>query len=168
MFFKPKFCCNCGEKINRTEWRPWTSRRFCDLCETEFKGEQLFLTAGAGACILIGVLGMAGLFSGKAPDNEIGVSSQPTRFRQESMNGSGSAAMKSPSPLPAENTDTSAEQKAAEPMASPLPETKKQPARTPVSSDRPAYFCGATTKKGTPCSRRVKAKGLRCWQHDGD
>ncbi|HEX9961513.1 MAG TPA: hypothetical protein VGB00_11305, partial [Pyrinomonadaceae bacterium] len=28
------------------------------------------------------------------------------------------------------------------------------------------YFCGAPTKKGTPCSRRVKGGG-RCWQHAG-
>jgi hypothetical protein len=30
----------------------------------------------------------------------------------------------------------------------------------------PVYFCGAETKKGTPCSRRVKGGG-RCWQHEG-
>lgn len=29
-----------------------------------------------------------------------------------------------------------------------------------------AYICGARTKKGTPCSRRVHAPG-RCWQHKG-
>ncbi|MEQ1764043.1 MAG: hypothetical protein ABL984_12975 [Pyrinomonadaceae bacterium] len=29
------------------------------------------------------------------------------------------------------------------------------------------YFCGALTKRGTPCSRKVKAKGLRCFQHEG-
>ena len=28
------------------------------------------------------------------------------------------------------------------------------------------YFCGAQTKKGTPCTRRVKGGG-RCWQHQG-
>lgn len=34
-------------------------------------------------------------------------------------------------------------------------------------SEPPAlYFCGAITKKGTPCSRRVKSPG-RCWQHIG-
>lgn len=34
------------------------------------------------------------------------------------------------------------------------------------SSTEPVYFCGALTKKGTPCTRRVKTKG-RCWQHKG-
>ncbi|HEY2866891.1 MAG TPA: hypothetical protein VGJ02_07355 [Pyrinomonadaceae bacterium] len=29
------------------------------------------------------------------------------------------------------------------------------------------YYCGAATKKGTPCTRRVKRAGERCWQHQG-
>jgi hypothetical protein len=29
------------------------------------------------------------------------------------------------------------------------------------------YFCGYPTKKGTPCSRKVREKGARCYQHDG-
>jgi hypothetical protein len=28
------------------------------------------------------------------------------------------------------------------------------------------YLCGARTKKGTPCSRRVHGP-VRCWQHKG-
>jgi methyl coenzyme M reductase subunit C len=28
------------------------------------------------------------------------------------------------------------------------------------------YMCGARTKKGTPCSRRVHGP-VRCWQHKG-
>ena len=28
------------------------------------------------------------------------------------------------------------------------------------------YICGARTKKGTPCSRRVHGQ-VRCWQHKG-
>lgn len=27
--------------------------------------------------------------------------------------------------------------------------------------------CGAITKKGTPCTRRVAEGKDRCWQHDG-
>jgi hypothetical protein len=29
------------------------------------------------------------------------------------------------------------------------------------------YICGARTKKGTPCSRRVSG-AVRCWQHKGE
>lgn len=30
---------------------------------------------------------------------------------------------------------------------------------------KPAIYCGAITKKGTACKRRVKKAGDRCWQH---
>jgi hypothetical protein len=35
-----------------------------------------------------------------------------------------------------------------------------------VTSDEDVYLCGARTKKGTPCSRRVQ-RPVRCWQHKG-
>ena len=35
-----------------------------------------------------------------------------------------------------------------------------------VSSDE-VYICGARTRKGTPCRRRVHAAGDRCFQHKG-
>jgi hypothetical protein len=30
---------------------------------------------------------------------------------------------------------------------------------------KPPIYCGAMTKKGTACKRRVKNAGERCWQH---
>ena len=39
-----------------------------------------------------------------------------------------------------------------------------QPAPSIVTED--TYLCGARTKKGTPCSRRVHGP-VRCWQHKG-
>ena len=39
-----------------------------------------------------------------------------------------------------------------------------QAQQTPIVDD--AYLCGARTKKGTPCSRRVHGQ-VRCWQHKG-
>jgi hypothetical protein len=36
---------------------------------------------------------------------------------------------------------------------------------TPVIEEK-VYTCGARTRKGKPCSRRVKEPG-RCWQHKG-
>ena len=35
-----------------------------------------------------------------------------------------------------------------------------------VAVDEQIYICGARTKKGTPCSRRVNGP-VRCWQHKG-
>jgi hypothetical protein len=36
----------------------------------------------------------------------------------------------------------------------------------PTEPDEVVYICGARTKKGTPCQRRVRGPG-RCWQHRG-
>ena len=35
-----------------------------------------------------------------------------------------------------------------------------------ASNEEEVYLCGAQTKKGTPCSRRVHG-AVRCWQHKG-
>ena len=35
------------------------------------------------------------------------------------------------------------------------------------NTDDPGYICGARTKKGAPCHRRVHAAGERCFQHKG-
>jgi hypothetical protein len=37
---------------------------------------------------------------------------------------------------------------------------------SPASVEEVVYLCGARTKKGTPCSRRVHGP-VRCWQHKG-
>lgn len=35
-----------------------------------------------------------------------------------------------------------------------------------IVAEEVVYICGARTKKGTPCSRRVHG-AVRCWQHKG-
>ena len=59
------------------------------------------------------------------------------------------------------------------PRSAPAPASSKQipPAtstsQTPSSQgEERVYICGARTKKGTPCSRRVHGQ-VRCWQHKG-
>jgi len=44
--------------------------------------------------------------------------------------------------------------------------TSQQPAQTATIVEEKTYICGARTKKGTPCSRRVRGP-VRCWQHKG-
>ncbi len=36
----------------------------------------------------------------------------------------------------------------------------------PTDPQEVVYICGARTKKGTPCQRRVRGP-FRCWQHRG-
>ena len=173
MFYKPKFCCHCGEKIERSDWRLWTSRRFCEFCETEFKGEQLFKSAAAAACLLIGALGMAGLFRQQpASRNEASAApatySKPAAFAPAAP---ASAEIRNAKPPADVTTGEEAIADSSGVQSYPAPaevKTSEQPVRAKKSSDKTAYFCGATTKKGTPCSRRVRTKGIRCWQHDDD
>ena len=173
MFYKPKFCCHCGEKIERADWRLWTSRRFCEFCETEFKGEQLFKSAAAAACVLIGALGMAGLFRQQPVAQTEASSALPTYSKPAAFTPTGPISAETRNSngrsAPAASDESMAESSAAE--SYPIPggsKTSEQPTRAKKSSDKPAYFCGATTKKGTPCSRRVRTKGIRCWQHDDE
>jgi hypothetical protein len=44
-------------------------------------------------------------------------------------------------------------------------QTGTPPAQAPSTYEQ-VYICGARTKKGTPCSRRVHGP-VRCWQHKG-
>ena len=51
--------------------------------------------------------------------------------------------------------------------------SSEDPVKPQASKNAPAtvaeeeiYLCGARTKKGTPCSRRVHGP-VRCWQHKG-
>ncbi len=67
----------------------------------------------------------------------------------------GRGCRRAPPPLIIARTGTSAAQTAS---------TTSAPQSSPVLEQ--AYTCGARTKKGTPCSRRVHGP-VRCWQHKG-
>jgi hypothetical protein len=45
-------------------------------------------------------------------------------------------------------------------------QSSSQAEATPALSPEQVYTCGARTKKGKPCSRRVHGP-VRCWQHKG-
>ncbi|HEY6121026.1 MAG TPA: hypothetical protein VIV66_13775 [Pyrinomonadaceae bacterium] len=61
------------------------------------------------------------------------------------------------------------ERSANSPLLSPQQQGKPalgNPAPSPTTEEEAVYICGARTKKGTPCSRRVHGP-VRCWQHKG-
>jgi hypothetical protein len=46
-------------------------------------------------------------------------------------------------------------------------ESSEMPGREPNPEiEERNFFCGAATKKGTACTRKVRGGG-RCWQHKG-
>ena len=166
MLYKPNFCCHCGEKIERLTWSPFTSRRFCELCETEKKPYDLLPRAVVAVGILLGSFGLAGLVTDRSdtaakkpkvehlPAQKRGIISRVSNGRVAESAPSAVNAVQPTSP----NTDNA--------QTVPVEEKLKQRAGEAKTSTEAAYYCNAMTKKGTPCTRRVKTKG-RCWQHQG-
>jgi len=122
--YRPNFCCECGDKIVRLRWRPWTSRRFCANCSRSKSAKDYWLRAA----VLIAVVLLIGILIGRG-------------FRRERP-----------------------------PLVIERPAQQSSPTTTPVtqapSTTEQVYICGARTKKGKPCSRRVHGP-VRCWQHKG-
>lgn len=159
MFYRPAFCCNCGEKIQREEWRLWTSRRFCALCETEHKGIDLIPRAVVLIGLVLTVFGLGSYFrraSVPVDDPQLVRSVRP------------SANLK-PAPLSSDPNGSATDPYSKAIVSnSALPgneQISEQPKRERTTSEESVYYCGAITKKGTPCTRRVKTKGSFCWQH---
>ena len=158
MLYRPAFCCNCGEKIQRDEWRLWTSRRFCPLCETEHKGIDLLPRALICLALVMTVFGFAAYV--RRPPKVAGAEEviRSAQLRSNLKSPASSNEIESNSnpttntSVPANLTNVAA------------PQISEQPKREKTTSDETVYYCGAITKKGTPCTRRVKTKGF-CWQH---
>ena len=169
MFYQPKFCCNCGEKIERVEWRLFTSRRFCDVCAIEHKGNELVPRFIVGLAILFGIFGTGSYFQSRNTDPNSGpinleVPASKKNFAGESKRSPVTADTDSHGlEIGGNETRAAAVPKADSPVAA---ASNEQPAIRRTASDEPVYFCGAMTKKGKPCSRRVKSNE-RCWQHAG-
>ncbi|HEY9281988.1 MAG TPA: hypothetical protein VIP46_00905, partial [Pyrinomonadaceae bacterium] len=79
----------------------------------------------------------------------------PALLAQQPRTGSSAATPHGPPTQPATQSQTS---------------TRHGPDGTalerPTDPSEVVSVCGARTKKGTPCSRRVRGTG-RCWQHRG-
>jgi hypothetical protein len=134
--YRPNFCAECGEQIVRLKWRIWTSRKFCDPCAGRFRGQQIKSLA-----VAVVVLLSTGFIAGRA-----GRPASPPLVIERRENS------------PLQETQKSTVNGQAIPSGS-------NSSPTPASEER-VYICGARTKKGTPCSRRVHGP-VRCWQHKG-
>ena len=152
MLYRPKYCCNCSEKIERDDWRLWTSRRFCALCETEFKPYDLLPRAIVIVGLAFILFGFGSFFRSPDPGPGQQLSKSSLRSSQKlkpatlySLPG-GSANTH----LPVETVRES--------------QINEQPNKEKRTSDETVFYCGAITKKGSPCTRRVKKQGF-CWQH---
>jgi hypothetical protein len=153
--YRPNFCAECGERVERARWRPWTSRRFCPLCAGRFQKKQFLLTAIAGVALFS--LGLAaGRFQRPGPPPLIVERAQPSSA--------------TPAATPKAGTQSTDEATGADAEQPPVREPGSGPdgtaSKRPTDPGETVSICGARTQKGTPCQRRVRGTG-RCWQHKG-
>lgn len=169
MFYKPKYCCNCGEEIEKTDWSIFSSGRFCDVCKEDFKPQEwlpkIIVLGGIG----LSLFGFGSLLQSdeknvnpslkqftatenipKKTVKETNLPASPNSSNQNSANFNGREIVEKQ--LPVANK--------------PKEQTAREKSETKTAEIETTYFCGAATKKGNPCSRRVKGGG-RCWQHAG-
>ena len=143
--YKPNFCAECGEQVVRARWYFWTSRRFCDDCGRRLRKSRVARPVIASA-VLLSLGFAAGRIARPAPPPLILTQGQasglPSTDKSSERRTNGSS--KSESSYGADGTTT----------------------ERPTDPTEVVSICGARTKKGTPCSRRVRGTG-RCWQHKG-
>jgi hypothetical protein len=142
--YRPNFCSECGAKIIRLHWRAWSSRKFCDDCAKHLLKHRLTVPLLA-ASALLGI----GVITGRA-----GRPAPPPLIIERSAN---SPLYKTSSAATNESHDIpTAESTNSHPPQGSQATTAKEV----------VYICGARTRKGTPCARRVHGP-VRCFQHKG-
>ncbi|HMJ24560.1 MAG TPA: hypothetical protein VK475_01975 [Pyrinomonadaceae bacterium] len=141
--YRPNFCVECGERMTRQGWRAWLNSPFCVDC-----GRRLGKMGWVKPIVVIALVAVSAFAAGRffRPPN-------PPLIVQRAAN--------SPlSDLPVSLTDGSR-------TTGPKETTATNPNVDVSKVDEPGYICGARTKKGTPCHRRVHVAGERCFQHKG-
>ncbi|MGQ0760773.1 MAG: hypothetical protein ACT4OT_01960 [Acidobacteriota bacterium] len=133
------FCRNCGARLARKGWRLWMRGAFCDEC-----ARRPGVNPRSRTIIVIGLLAAAAFAFGRYLRP-----SAPPLIIQRAAN----------SPLSDTPLDLNSLAKRG-----PGPSGSNDP---PTSAFEATYICGARTKKGAPCRRRVHVAGERCYQHKG-
>lgn len=139
---KPNFCAECGERLSKKGWRARLRARLCVSCARRLGSVAAF--RGLIVLVLIAAAAYAfGRYLRPAPP--------PLTVQRLATSPLSDLPVGFDAPNSARrNQSASAAQNQASPTA-----------------DDEVYICGARTKKGTPCRRRVHFAGERCYQHKG-
>lgn len=139
--YEPNFCSECGAEITDERRSLWAGSKFCDSCGSRFQRTRLMTPLLIGSFLLCG---------GFALGRYLRPPEQPLIIQRSTLSTHPDA------PLTA----------AAKPGA----QTQKADGRQQTADgsiiEAVEYTCGARTKKGTACLRRVHGP-VRCWQHLG-
>jgi hypothetical protein len=151
--YRPNFCAECGTRIIREHWRIWHSRKFCSECAKKLLRARLLFPIAASLALL--GIGQA-----------VGRLTQWTRPAPHVI-----IERTQPSSIAHNMTSTASQPNAADAMAARSDtDTHGEPhnaaSRGQTEGDEIVQICGARTRKGTPCARRVRGN-VRCWQHKG-
>jgi hypothetical protein len=153
--YRPNFCAECGERLARRNWRAWIKvwtgvwarAWWCEECARRLGrfGFTGFVRSVAFVALVSISAFSFGRFLRPAPPPLII-----------------SRAANSPlSDLPVNFEET------ARTVTRNEGDSTDRSAAPSQAADEKAYICGARTKKGTPCRRRVHSAGQRCFQHRG-
>lgn len=134
-----RFCSQCGEQLSSTRTALLLLRVFCRNCTPKFRTAGLILFSAAAACMLIGFL-IGQSTSKSIPFLYIGTPIDSNRTRSS----------------PDDSADHSPRSR----------DSVTQHEQLIISSSAAEGICGARTKSGRPCQRKVKSGGY-CWQHRG-
>ena len=140
--YHPNFCVECGERLTRRGWRALLRARLCSDCDRRLARSVYAKTITIVAIIAAAAFAMGRYLRPPAPPLII----------QRAANSPLSDLALNPNDstrLAGDSTKRNVE------------------ASNPIAPDDKAFICGARTKKGTPCHRRVHAAGERCFQHKG-
>ncbi|HEY3028284.1 MAG TPA: hypothetical protein VGJ55_19205 [Pyrinomonadaceae bacterium] len=154
--YKANFCAECGTRLGRAIWRPWTSRRFCDDCGVRFRKEELTVPF-----LLCAVLLIAGFSFGRY----LRPSPPPLIVQRFAKSPLSDIPIAIASGAPATQLPNSTNGSAGNPVER-NSQGNNEANNQSGGPEEVIYICGARTKKGTPCSRRVHGP-VRCWQHKG-
>ncbi len=172
MPYKPKYCCQCADKIERVEWKLTTSRRFCELCETEYKIYDFLPRIVIVTGILFGILGFGTYWgqSGKSletvPKQLAAIS--PSANKNNSQRAI-AAQVSTNNIVPVLGQPPDSVTGDVKTPTAPFAMKSEKQKLTGAAVEPPLekiYYCGAQTKKGSACTHKVKGGG-RCWQHTG-
>jgi hypothetical protein len=134
-----KFCPSCGETIKRNLLSPFGFVLFCRRCRKHSRVNSIAPLALLGCCMLLGFF-IGRLTTPRQPFTFIGTPIELQTKRNSSPNPSSDNGNANFNQRP--NTGESANSAAEEILS----------------------MCGAPTKSGRPCRRKVRGGGY-CWQH---
>ncbi len=161
MLYKPSFCCHCGEKIDKADWKFLSSRRFCDVCKEENKGFELLARLAVAGALLLPVAVVGSLLATGKDETVQTVSSVQAGRKPASLQVNREIHSALGNSESVNNRDIAGSRAVQETRTA---EIGKQPQNPKIALEGEIFFCGAVTKKGTACTRKVKIKG-NCWQH---